>query len=35
MKAEQSPVRTRHKVTLNKDVNSLQNLIVWDPMKAN
>ena len=37
MEAERSPARlgTRHKVTLNKDTTSLQNLIVWDPMKGN
>ena len=35
MEAERSPVRTRHKVTLNKDATCLPKLIVWDPMKTN
>ena len=35
IKAEGSPVRTRHKVTLDKDVTCLQSLIVWDPMNTN
>ena len=35
MDAERSPVRTRHKVTLNKDATCLQILIVWGPMKTN
>ena len=35
MEAERSPVRTRHKLTLNKDATCLQKLIAWDPMKAN
>ena len=35
METEGSPIRTRHKVTLNKDATCLQNLIVWDAMKTN
>ena len=35
MEAERSPVRTRHKVTLNKEATCIQNLIVWDLIKTN
>ena len=35
METEGSPIRTRYKVTLNKDATCLQNLIVWDAMKTN
>ena len=34
MEAERSAVRTRHKLTLNKDATRFQKLIAWDPMKA-
>ena len=35
MKAEPSPVRTRHRITPSKDATCLQSLIVWGPMKTN
>ena len=35
MGAEWSLVRTRHNVTLDKEVTRLQNLLVCDPMKTN